>query len=214
MTKIAPSILAADFSALGKEVQRLEKAGAELVHIDVMDGNFVPPITIGAQMVKALRPFSKAFFDVHLMVTLPQRQLESMIAAGADGVTIHLESQGDTAAMLRDIRRLGAQPAVCINPDTPVETLFPYLDQVDMVLMMSVFPGYGGQKYIPESTARIAEVCREIERRGLKAAVEVDGGINESTAAQARDAGATILVAGSYLFNAPDMAEAVCRLRG
>ncbi|MDD4797853.1 MAG: ribulose-phosphate 3-epimerase [Eubacteriales bacterium] len=213
MIKIAPSLLAADFARLGDDVRRAEQAGADMMHIDVMDGNFVKPITIGAQMVAALRPHCAAFFDVHLMVAHPEYQIADMIKSGADGVTIHLESGGDTAGMLRTIRELGAQSALSINPDTPIERVYPYLEQVGMVLIMSVYPGFGGQAYLPGSTQRIAQLHGEIVRRGLLVDIQVDGGINGQTAALARKAGANVLVAGSYVFGAEDMAAAIRTLR-
>lgn len=213
MIRIAPSLLAADFSCLAPDIRRAYDAGGEELHIDVMDGNFVPPITLGAQMVSALRPHSPAYFDVHLMVNAPALQVEAMAASGAQCITIHVEASGDTAQTLALIRSMGIDCGITLNPDTPCEAIFPYLPQVDRVLVMSVVPGYGGQAYIPESTGRIRCISREITRRGLNIPIEVDGGINPATARLAVDAGASILVAGSYLFGAENMAMAMEALR-
>ena len=212
MIRISPSILTADFAHLGDALKRLEDAGVEMIHVDVMDGVFVPNISIGIPVCRSIHAATRLPLDVHLMIVQPQKYIEPF-AATAERVTIHYESECDVRATLRQIRAAGALAAVSIKPATPAEAVFDLLEEADMVLVMSVEPGFGGQSYIPTATEKIAALRREIDRRGLKTEIEVDGGINEATAPLAAAAGVDILVAGSALFNAPDMSEAVRALR-
>ncbi len=211
--RIAPSILTADFAALGEAVAAVEAAGADLLHLDVMDGHFVPPLTFGAQMAAALKKRTNLPLDVHLMITEPERHVDSFIDAGADIVTVHAEAAADLPALLKHIRSRGARASASVNPPTPVNVLFSALEHMDMALIMSVNPGWGGQKYISESTDKIAALRAEALRLGLALDIEVDGGINFDTVKLAAGAGANVLVAGSLLFNAADMAAAVRALR-
>ena len=211
--KISPSILASDFSALGKEVRSLEKGGADLVHIDVMDGHFVPNITIGAPVVKALRPRTSLPFDVHLMISDPETYIPDFIKAGADLVCFHIESECDPAKCVATIREAGVKAAVALKPGTPGEAVFPYLADLDMVLVMTVEPGFGGQSFMAGMTDKIRLIRTECEKRGLATDVEVDGGITDKTIALCAEAGANVFVAGSYVFRAEDRGDAIKRLR-
>lgn len=199
--KIAPSILSADFSRLGEQVVEVTKAGADYIHVDVMDGQFVPPITIGSVVVKAIRPWTDIPLDVHLMVDNPERQLEQFAEAGADIITIHAEVCPDISAAISSIKGLGVKAGVSINPATPVDVIEHVLPDLDLVLLMSVNPGYAGQTFIEEVVDKIARTRRILDGRGLSAELEVDGGITAETAPQAVEAGARVLVAGSAIFN-------------
>ena len=202
MTIVSPSILSADFGALGAAVAMTEKAGAQYVHIDVMDGHFVPNITIGAPVVKALRSYSSAVFDVHLMISHPQKYIEDFAKAGADIINIHVESDCSVSDTLQAIRALGKKTALTVKPKTDISVVYPYLDQIDMVLIMTVEPGFGGQSFMADMLPKFTALREEIDRRGLSVDIEVDGGINEKTAPMVIEAGANVLVAGNYIFSA------------
>ncbi len=211
---MAPSLLSADFTRLDREIADMVDAGADLFHLDVMDGHFVPNLTFGPLIVAAIRRCTNLLLDTHLMMSRPDRYLAAFAEAGADALTIHVEADADVARTLAAIGDLGLRRGVSLNPDTALETVAPHLEAVDLVLVMSVPPGFGGQSFhigAPEKIARLAERRRA---DGLDFAISVDGGVNEETAAACRDAGADILVSGSHLFGAPDRALAISRLRG
>lgn len=213
MVKIAPSILSADFSRLGEELRKIETAGADLVHIDVMDGHFVPNLTFGPPVVRALRGCTALPFDVHLMMDDPGSLLDAFLDAGADSVTLHIEACEQPQALLDRLHEAGVGAALSVKPGTPAEAIFPFLDQLSMVLVMTVEPGFGGQKLMPETLQKAAAIRQECARRGLSVDIEVDGGINAQTAVQAAQSGANVLVAGSAVFGAKDTAAAIRALR-
>lgn len=210
--KIAPSILAADYAKFASELARIEDSGAEYVHIDIMDGQFVPNISFGADVVASLRKHSKLVFDVHLMVVNPERYIAAYAQAGADIMTIHAESTLHIHGALQNIKAAGMKAGVVINPGTPIEAVFPVLDLVDQVLIMTVNPGFGGQAFIPETMPKIERLVTERSVRQLSFDIEVDGGIDDVTISLAQKAGANIFVAGSYLFK-QDLTAGVARLR-
>ncbi len=213
MVKIAPSILSADFSRLGEELRKIETAGADLVHIDVMDGHFVPNLTFGPPVVRALRGCTALPFDVHLMMDDPGSLLDAFLDAGADSVTLHIEACEQPQALLDRLHEAGVGAALSVKPGTPAEAVFPFLDRLSMVLVMTVEPGFGGQKLMPETLQKAAAIRQECARRGLSVDIEVDGGINAQTAVQAAQSGANVLVAGSAVFGAEDTAAAIRALR-
>jgi ribulose-phosphate 3-epimerase len=200
MMTLAPSILAADFSKLGEQIKLIEEAGGTMLHIDVMDGVFVPSISFGFPIIHSIRKQSKLYFDVHLMITAPERYVEEFAEAGADGLTIHVEACQCMVDTLEKIRSLGMEPGVSLHPQTPVSAVYPYLDLVDRVLVMTVNTGFGGQKYIEGCTKKITMLKEEITRRNLSVSVEVDGGVNRENMTKILDAGADILVSGSSVF--------------
>jgi ribulose-phosphate 3-epimerase len=204
MVHIAPSILAADFSRLGEQVAEVERAGAHRVHVDVMDGHFVPNLTMGACVVQGLRPRTKLPLEVHLMVENPALFLEGFVKAGADGFIVHHEVLPDPRPVFQTIRRFGKKVALAVNPDHPIEALEPYLSEIDLALCMTVHPGFGGQPFIPESPDRIRRLRQMIEKRNPRCELEVDGGIDIHTAPVAVDAGANVLVIGTGIFHYKD----------
>ena len=200
MNILAPSILSADFCELGKQIEEIEKAGAQYLHVDVMDGIFVPSISFGIPIVSCVRPRTGMFMDVHMMVTKPERYVEEFIRCGADGVTIHEEACDCVEETLLRIRKLGAKAGLAVNPETPVEKLYPYLDKLDMALIMTVHPGFGGQKYIDECTDKIRTLRQTITDRGLDVKLQIDGGVNLDNLTMNIEAGADVIVAGSAVF--------------
>ncbi|MBU0672688.1 MAG: ribulose-phosphate 3-epimerase [Candidatus Margulisbacteria bacterium] len=213
MVKIAPSILSADFRILESEIKKVEKAGADLIHVDVMDGHFVPNITVGPLVVKAARKCTKLPLDVHLMIENPDRYIPDFAKAGADIIMVQVEASKNLAEDIELINQNNVKPGVVVNPETPVETVFPVLDKVAMVLLMAVNPGFEGQKFMPEVLPKIKKLRSEITRRKLKVDIQVDGGINLETAPQAVKAGANVLVAGSAIFYAKDYQAVIKKLK-
>lgn len=211
--KIAPSILAADYANFASELKRIEETDAEYVHIDIMDGQFVPNISFGADVVASMRKHSKLVFDCHLMVVDPERYVEAYAQAGADIMTIHTESTKHIHGALQKIKSAGMKAGVVINPGTPVSALKPVLNLVDQVLIMTVNPGFGGQAFIPECLEKVEEVASLRETLGLTFDIEVDGGVDNKTIAACQKAGANIFVAGSYLFKDSDLVSQVQTLR-
>ncbi|OPX84203.1 MAG: Ribulose-phosphate 3-epimerase [Pelotomaculum sp. PtaB.Bin104] len=213
MVKLAPSILSANFAALLDDVLKAEEAGAEYLHIDVMDGHFVPNITIGPLVVEALRPRSGMLFDVHLMIEKPELYVEQFIKAGADLVTVHVETTPHLHRVLAMIKEKGALAGVALNPSTPHGAVEYVLHLVDLVLVMTVNPGFGGQSFIPEVLPKIKAIKNMLSEKGLNAEIQVDGGVNRDTAAAVVQAGATVLVAGSAIFGKGDIIAAVREIR-
>ena len=213
--KVAPSILSADFSRLGEEIKAVEAAGADMIHVDVMDGHFVPNITIGPLIVEAARRSTTLPLDVHLMITNPEYYLADFARAGADIITVHVETAFHLHRLVQSIREhKGVKAAVSLNPATPLSGLDYILPELDIVLIMSVNPGFGGQSFIPSALDKIRTLRKRIDERGLKIEIEVDGGVNPGNAAQIAEAGADILVAGSAVFSTKDYAAAIRGIRG
>lgn len=212
--KIAPSILSADFSKMGEEVQSLEKSGADLVHCDVMDGVFVNNITFGIKMVEDLRKITTLPLDCHLMIVHPEKYVERFAKAGADSITVHYEAcQNNLKEVLTLIKNAGVKCGAVINPDTPVEKIQDVIPMCDMVLIMSVFPGFGGQKFIPEALDKLRQVKQIIEKSGKAIDLQIDGGVTAENIAQIKEAGANVIVAGSAVFKAPDRAKMIQNLK-
>jgi len=213
MIKIAPSLLAADFSKLGSEISEIEKGGAGYLHLDIMDGVFVPNISYGIPVIQSIRKISRLFFDTHLMITEPVRYITQFRKAGADLITVHLEACGDVASTLAKIRESGAKAGLSLKPGTPVESVFPYLPLCDLVLVMTVEPGFGGQSFMADMVPKVKALRAEREKLRLNYEIEVDGGISGENSGLLIEAGVDVLVAGSSVFGMADRAEAIKRIR-
>ncbi|WP_243386808.1 ribulose-phosphate 3-epimerase [Bacillus kexueae] len=214
MIKIAPSILSADFSRLGEEIKDVERGGADYIHVDVMDGHFVPNITIGPLIVEAIRPVTKLPLDVHLMIENPDRYISQFSRAGADIISVHVEACRHLHRTIQHIKAEGVKAGVVLNPHTPVSMIEHVIEDVDLVLLMTVNPGFGGQAFIPSVLPKIREVHKLVTERNLQVEIEVDGGVNVETAKQCIEAGANVLVAGSAIYNQADRASAIRAIRG
>jgi ribulose-phosphate 3-epimerase len=214
MIKLAPSILSADFARLGEQIDEVARAGADYIHVDVMDGHFVPNITIGAPVVASIRQVTSLPLDVHLMIEHPERYISQFVDAGADIITVHAEASPHLHSMIKAIKELGAKSGVSINPATPIGAVDEILPHVDLILVMSVNPGFGGQAFIPATLPKIAHIRKVLDDRGLTAELQVDGGINAENAADIVRAGANVLVAGNSIFRAKEgISGAMRRLR-
>jgi len=212
--KVAPSILSANFARLGEEVRAVEAGGADYIHVDVMDGRFVPNITIGPVVVEAVRRSTHLPLDVHLMIVEPEKYLHDFSQAGARFLSVHVEVAPHLHRLVQQIRTLGARPSVVLNPSTPLSAIEEVLGDVDMILLMSVNPGFGGQSFIPHTVDKVRRLRKMLDSKGLSVDIEVDGGINPQTARQVVDAGANVLVAGTAIFGAPDYRSAIAAIRG
>lgn len=214
MIKIAPSILSADFSKLGEEIKDVERGGADYIHIDVMDGHFVPNITIGPLVVESIRPLTELPLDVHLMIENPDQYIEAFAKAGADYITVHVEACRHLHRTIQLIKSFGVKAGVVLNPATPVQLIEPIMEDLDMVLLMTVNPGFGGQKFISSVLPKIKRVKELAVQKGLNLEIEVDGGVNKDTAPLCIEAGATVLVAGSAVYDQEDRKLAITQLKG
>ncbi|MBQ4214553.1 MAG: ribulose-phosphate 3-epimerase [Ruminococcus sp.] len=209
---IAPSLLSCDFSKMGEEIARMDKAGADWMHLDVMDGHFVPNLTFGAPIMKWVRPFSDKPFDVHLMISDPLRYIDDFADAGADIITFHIESDSDIDKTIDKIKSRGIKAGLVLKPKTPAEAVFPYLDRLDLVLVMTVEPGFGGQSFMADMMPKVEAIKAEINRRGLNVLIEADGGIGDATIAEVARAGVDVSVAGTAVFKAENPSQAIKRL--
>ncbi|MBL6664424.1 MAG: ribulose-phosphate 3-epimerase [Rickettsiales bacterium] len=213
MIKISPSILSADFSKLGEEIQEIDNAGADYIHIDVMDGSFVPNMTIGNEVVKSIRKCSNLTFDVHLMIDNPEKHIDNFAAAGSDIITIHLESTNKLQETISLIKSHNKKVGISIKPQTHEDSLDPIINQIDLILVMTVNPGFGGQKFMDSQLEKIRNIRHKIKKSGQNIELEVDGGINKETAKLVIEAGADVLVAGSYIFKSSNYSQAISSLK-
>jgi len=211
--KIAPSVLSADFARLGDEVALVERAGADMIHFDVMDGHFVPNLSIGIPVLESLRKVTRLPLDAHLMIENPERYVEVFVKSGANSVSVHAEVCKDIPAMAKRLHDLGARASVGINPETDVQRVLPFAAHLDMILIMSVHPGFGGQEFIPEALEKLRAVRRELDRRGLKVDIEIDGGVKLDNIAEVKAAGANVFVSGSGIFGQGDYRKVVKEMR-
>lgn len=208
---LAPSLLAADFTKLGEQIKETERCGAQFLHIDVMDGIFVPSISFGMPLIESIRPATKQFFDVHLMIVEPERYIQEFVDCGADGLTFHLEATKNPQKVVDQIHKAGAKAGISIKPGTPLEEVYPYLSKADMILIMSVEPGFGGQSFLPEAFGRIRKIREYLDRHQLAARLEVDGGIGKKNVREVMAAGADVFVAGSAVFRKRSIEENIRR---
>lgn len=210
---LAPSLLAADFTRLGEQIRETQEAGAQYLHIDVMDGVFVPSISFGMPLIESIRPVSSQFFDVHLMIVHPEKYIEEFVRCGADGITFHLEAAQDPRSVIDKIHQCGAKVGISIKPGTALEEVFPYLEQIEMVLIMSVEPGFGGQAFIPGSYERIRRMREYIDKHDLSVKIEVDGGVGKKNIREVMKAGADVFVAGSGVFRKNSISDNISKFQ-